>query len=566
MTNKMNRPFYRGVLLMAAALASLPSQGICEGVEPTAKRYVEAVRCFADTVLKYGRDVYGKEKTPLFVDGFNAETLAPVRWQCRGQTWVLSNFASQQPLVRLLDGLTGITGEEKYRRAAEEAARYALAHLQAPSGLLYWGGHTAWDLEGHQAVSQYPNENTHEFKNHLPYYRLMWKVDSASTRRLMEMVWAGHIINWPRLDYNRHADAEKKIQPQWDSEFDEDIEVPFPTDGKNLSFCNVTPSLMHSGVMLSVLNRNEDVLLWTRRLIYRWQQGRDHKTGLCGGQLSYRKIDRAQIALGHVHPTINEAKIVGCYHQSSRYHLLPLAQMQAGVTLITAGGKYAEVGREFIRWASEDLEVYGRNCYDDEKGLFVAKMTDGTPIKWQSTTKGYYIPESFAPLKGDGFVVWAYAMAYRLTGDEAHWQMLRRLFVRSDLGEPGPADGDERALRFDTDNSDWRIIYALLELYSATKDKAMLRLACSVADNLLKMQSKSGLFPRAGREYARTGDEIPLAILHLSGAIEGKRLLLPPAILDRRFFHCQYHGKLEWYQKKRADERTYDHYIFYGRD
>ncbi|MHC4739443.1 MAG: family 20 glycosylhydrolase, partial [Planctomycetota bacterium] len=313
------------------------SQGICEAADPTAKHYVEAVRSFAETVLKHGRDVYGKEKTPLFVDGLNAETLAPVKWECRGQTWVLSNFASQQPFVRLLDGLTGITGEEKYRRAAEEATRYALAHLQSPSGLLYWGGHTAWDLEGDQSVSQYPSGNVHEFKNHLPYYRLMWKVDSKSAERLMEMVWAGHIIRWELLDYNRHADAEKKIQPQWDSEFNEDIEVPFATNGNNLSFCNVTPSLMYSGVMLSVLDRNEDVLLWTRRLIYRWQQGRDTNTGLCGGQLSYRKNDRAQIALGHVHPTINEAKIVGCYHQSSRYHLLPLAQMQAGETLIAAG-------------------------------------------------------------------------------------------------------------------------------------------------------------------------------------------------------------------------------------
>jgi len=566
MTNEMSRLFYRGVLFLAAVLALPASQVVSETAGPTAKRYVEAVRSFADTILNHGRDVYGKEKTPLFVDGLNAETLAPVKWECRGQTWVLSNFASQQPFVRLLDGLTGITGEEKYRRAAEEATRYALAHLQSPSGLLYWGGHTAWDLEGDRVVSQYPNGNVHEFKNHLPYYRLMWKVDSVSARRLMEMVWGGHIISWELLDYNRHANAEKKIQPQWDSEFDEDIEVPFATNGNNLSFCNVTPSLMHSGVMLSVLDRNEDVLLWTRRLIYRWQQGRDPKTGLCGGQLSYRKNDRAQTALGHVHPTINEAKIVGCYHQSSRYHLLPLAQMQAGETLMAASGKYAEVGREFIRWASEDLKVYGRYCYDVEKGVFIAVMTDGTPIKWQSTNKGYYIPESFAPLKGDGFVIWGYAMAYRLTGEEAHWQMLRRLFVRSGLGELGPADGSERALRFDTDNSDWRIIYALLELYSATKDKAMLRLACSVADNLLKMQSKSGLFPRAGREYARTGDDIPLAILHLGGAIEGKRMLLPAAILDRRFFHCEYHGKLEEHQKKRDDERTYDHYVFYGLD
>jgi hypothetical protein len=113
-TNKISRLFYRGVLLLAAMLALPASQVVSETSEPTGKRYVEAARNFADTVLNNGRDVYGKEKTPLFVDGLHSKTLAPVKWECRGQTWVLSNFASQQPLVRLLDGLTGITGEDKW--------------------------------------------------------------------------------------------------------------------------------------------------------------------------------------------------------------------------------------------------------------------------------------------------------------------------------------------------------------------------------------------------------------------------------------------------------------------
>jgi hypothetical protein len=33
-------------------------------------RYLNAVREFADNVLKYGRDTYGSKHTPLFVDGF----------------------------------------------------------------------------------------------------------------------------------------------------------------------------------------------------------------------------------------------------------------------------------------------------------------------------------------------------------------------------------------------------------------------------------------------------------------------------------------------------------------
>jgi hypothetical protein len=34
-------------------------------------KYLNAVRTFADNVLKYGRDTYGPKHTPLFVDGLN---------------------------------------------------------------------------------------------------------------------------------------------------------------------------------------------------------------------------------------------------------------------------------------------------------------------------------------------------------------------------------------------------------------------------------------------------------------------------------------------------------------
>jgi len=38
-------------------------------------KYLDAVRKFADNVLKYGRDTYGPKHTPLFVDGLHAESL-----------------------------------------------------------------------------------------------------------------------------------------------------------------------------------------------------------------------------------------------------------------------------------------------------------------------------------------------------------------------------------------------------------------------------------------------------------------------------------------------------------
>jgi pectate lyase len=198
-------------------------------------------------------------------------------------------------------------------------------------------------------------------------------------------------------------------------------------------------------------------------------------------------------------------------------------------------------------------------------------MTDGTRIKWRQSHTGYYVPQSFAPQSPDGFILWGYAMAYRLTADNVHWQMVREIGRHLDLGDIGQPDGSGRKLRFATAHNNWRTIYALLELYRATDDRSLLQLACRIADNILTMQTQTGLFPRPGRVWARTGDDIPLALLHLAAAIDGnlqdalrRSSPLPPAVFDHRFFHCEYHGHLDEHQQKRADKRTYDNLVFYG--
>ena len=55
--------------------------------------YLNAVRTFADNVLRYGRDTYGPKHTPLFVDGLknvrkNAEGLSSFQGPYR-KTWML---------------------------------------------------------------------------------------------------------------------------------------------------------------------------------------------------------------------------------------------------------------------------------------------------------------------------------------------------------------------------------------------------------------------------------------------------------------------------------------------
>ena len=161
-------------------------------------RYLPAVRTFADNVLRYGRDVYGPQHTPLFVDGINIDTHEPAVWKLPKEQveawkmppqWILSNLASQQNLFRVLVVLSDLTGDPRYKQAAVDATRYAFDHLRHENGLLYWGGHAAWDLATDQPVGEGRTGDIagkHEFKSNYPFYELMWEIDKDATRKFIE--------------------------------------------------------------------------------------------------------------------------------------------------------------------------------------------------------------------------------------------------------------------------------------------------------------------------------------------------------------------------------------------
>lgn len=530
-------------------------------------RFVTAVRSFADCVLQYGRDTYGEHATPLFVDGLHAGTLEPPEWWSWGKSRIVSDFASQQTLLRTLDGLSTLTGDGRYRTAAEDTTKYALAHICHPCGLLYWGGHAAWDLRDDEMCS----ENAmalHELKRNQPYFELMWRVDNVAATDLMEAIWAAHIADWPSLDYDRHGTYELS-EPNWDSAFAEDLEVPFPSTHSGYSFSNTVPALLRSGVLLATLAGNGKALAWVARLVGRWEQVRHPVTGLTGSLLSHPKEDRAQEALGDAYPGISEAEIVTHEDASDRYHKLPLALMQAGLVLIEGqySGISVDAGWKLIASASQDLKNYARSCYNWDMRAFQPMMTDGTILDGSKSKEGYFSPASFTLWEPDSWLLWATAMAFRLTEDTAHWQMLQEWFRVLGLGTLGDRDGAGRNMRLDLHCTDWRLIYALLELYVATKSEDFLQLAVSVGDNLLALQAASGLFPRCSYVYARTGDEIPLALLHLAGAIAGKSALLPMPVLDDQYFHAVFDmSPSDSERDEPLRSRTYDNLVFYGDD
>ena len=245
-------------------------------------RFLAALRTFADNVLEFGPDRYGPQPTPLFVDGIDVDTHEPVKWKSRnGHEWVLSNFASQQNLLRTLDGLTGLTGESRYRAAATAAARYALVRLDR-DGLLAWGGHMAYNAS--DARFEYAEDKgpVHELKSHYPYYEFLWQVNPSQTKTLMENIWRGHVLDWATLDFNRHGE---NVRPGklWDHDY---TGGPVFFWGRGLTFHNAGSDLYYDAAMLAKLSGDDPPLVRAKRLAHRYIETRNPKTGLSGYQFS----------------------------------------------------------------------------------------------------------------------------------------------------------------------------------------------------------------------------------------------------------------------------------------
>ena len=258
---------------------------------------LQRVREFADTVLLYGKDVYGPQHTPLFVDGLNVDTREPAKWKLDGKEWILSDLANQQNFFRTLDALSRLTGDPKYHQAAVDAVRYAFDHLRSPNGLLYWGGHCAYDAATEQLVGEmhdkaHGGRYEHELKRHYPYYELMWLVDSQACKTFLESFWDAHILDWSNLEMNRHGSFTQARGTLWQSRY-EGGPVFFPARG--LSFVNTGSDLFYAGAMLHKLSRQADPLIWAKRMAHRYVETRNARTGLGGYQYTrYAEGDRGE--------------------------------------------------------------------------------------------------------------------------------------------------------------------------------------------------------------------------------------------------------------------------------
>lgn len=178
---------------------------------------LEALVGHAETVLKYARNIEGADQPRLFADGLNQDTYEPTRWN-RGLVEnepVSSDIYSQFNLLKMLDGLSVMTGDPKYSEAALEqiTTRFNTPGLVDKNGLFYEGGHSFLNI----MTGEHYGLGYHETKDNQLPLELMYKADPEGTKRYITAFWNAHILDWSNLCMNRHGYYNLDMTDAWDS-------------------------------------------------------------------------------------------------------------------------------------------------------------------------------------------------------------------------------------------------------------------------------------------------------------------------------------------------------------
>jgi pectate lyase len=495
------------VLFIYGSISSRASDNRKEKV-----RYIPAIKEFADNILKYGRDHYGKH-SPLFVDGINVTTKEGVKIE----NMVMCNVASQQYLMRWLSALSALTGDKKYKKAALKAMRHFLrkrgrkllqedmyGRKELPPGLLPWGGHTFYDLQADRPGGKM----VHELKGISPYYELMWEADKKGTARFIKAFWRNHIHDWRNLDFNRHSDSGDKTPDKgfWSANKNKYKGGPVPIPSECASFFYAGADLYYAAACYYKFSGDKDALLCAKRLAGRYMEARDKTTGLGGNMIGWNPNYPKPIAPLYPGRKFFVDPYSATTMSDTRYNMCAVSRMRIYEML------GPEDGQEFLNWTLEDLKAYAKWAYDEKDNSFWCMLIDGTKMdisylkaRLLDPTKYYFFnPESYKKKYAGGGYLYAYALAYRLSKDKSMLDMCKKIMK---FYKPTGID-------------------CLIELYKGTGDKKYLDMAIETGDKYLK-NFHNGFFTGPTSRNCGFNSRALFALLRLDAIILGKEDKIP---------------------------------------
>jgi len=214
---------------------------------------------------------------------------------------------------------------------------------------------------------------------------------------------------------------------------------------------------------------------------------------------------------------------------------------------LVIGELLGEEGREFTRWALEELTARGKVAYRTTDNVWIPMLSDGTSLEGYAYKKDVtYGPKGtvFKPISVAPMDLWGYALAYRLTSDEFMWDMTRCIAQGNGLGDIGATAEDRPKLQIPSNHFDPYTLLAFLELYRKTAVTAFLRAAQEVGDNILTIRFHKGFFVPSDKHIYTKLDAIEaLVLLHLDATIRRKGSLVPQVWPSRPLFDWPFRDK-----------------------
>tara|TARA_Y100001934_G_scaffold154556_1_gene185189 strand:+ start:224 stop:1687 length:1464 start_codon:yes stop_codon:yes gene_type:complete len=188
--------------------------------------HLALVRRYADALIENGTDTYGEEHSGMLLSMMNRDTLRPFDKMPKGPSGVRnadrvtphgSNVNLDQNLYRVLYLLSEITGDAKYRDAADAALTKFLKATPSPKTKLFaWGEHLCWDLKKDGWASN-DNRSTHEPKRPTILFEKLHALNPKAMIGYCDGLWEHQIQDHKTGNFSRHADYTRHAPGKdWD--------------------------------------------------------------------------------------------------------------------------------------------------------------------------------------------------------------------------------------------------------------------------------------------------------------------------------------------------------------
>ena len=192
-------------------------------IQTSRRSFLDVVRRYADAMIDSGRDVYGPAKTGLFLSALDRRTLKPLtirpvapggirRGDRAGLPWrelVGANPQTDENLLRALYVLSSITGDDRYRAAADNEIEWFFKNAQSPvTGLLPWGEHLSWHAILDQPISS-ETEFSHEFARPWALWDRSFELAPEASKRFALGLWNHQIADQKTGGFDRHAPYDR---------------------------------------------------------------------------------------------------------------------------------------------------------------------------------------------------------------------------------------------------------------------------------------------------------------------------------------------------------------------